>query len=536
MREMVSNSDVYFGDQPMLSAPDYIGAIVIFLAVLGMFIIKNPLKWPLFAVCLLTIALGWGHNFMGLTSFFMDYVPGYNKFRAVSMIMIVPELILPLLAIMGLQELVKLKSWDEKIKVFKKDISAKRLVLISSAVVGGFCLISYLLPDVVNTFHSRFEEEEMVQRFIKGGYPENQARQGVAEFLPQIELARKAIFRSDALRSLIFILLALGTLYLFFTNRIQRNLLYASLGFFIFVDLWSVDRRYLNDKSFVSKAENQEYISGKTPADEEILRDKDPNYRVLNLSVGPFDDASTSFYHKSIGGYHGAKLRRYVDLIDFHLRPEINSFYKNIGKAAQNDSALKAVFSELKVINMLNTKYFIVPAGEEGQTLIPLKNPQANGNAWFVKSLKFVQSADSEIVGMKRMDTKTEAILHQKYREANGFKDNYTATGNIQLLSYKPNELEYSSESSENQFAVFSEIYYEKGWNVYLDGELKPHVQVNYVLRGMEVPAGKHTLVFRFEPKTYYNGNSLAMAGSILLLLSIAAGLFLHRRNNVIVS
>ncbi len=536
MREMVSNSDVYFGDQPMLSAPDYIGAIIIFLAALGMFLIRNPLKWPLFLVCLLTMALGWGHNFMGLTSFFMDYVPGYNKFRAVSMIMIVPELILPLLAILGLQELVKLKSWDEKIKVLKREVTAKRLILITSLIVGGFCLISYVLPDVVNTFHSRFEEEEMIQRYIKGGYPEDQARQGVAEFLPQIELARKAVFRSDALRSLIFILLGLGVLYLYFTNRIQRNLLYASLGFFIFVDLWSVDRRYLNDKSFVSKAENQEYISGKTPADEEILRDKDPDYRVLNLSVGPFDDASTSFYHKSIGGYHGAKLRRYVDLIDFHLRPEINTFYKNIGKAAQNDSALNAVFAELKVLNMLNTKYLIVPAGEEGRTMIPLKNPQANGHAWFVKSVKLVQSADSEIVGLKRLDTKTEAIVNEKFKEKAGFKNEYSANGKIQLLTYKPNELEYSSESSEAQFAVFSEIYYEKGWNAYVDGALKPHAQVNYVLRGMELPAGKHSVVFKFEPKTYSTGNSIALAGSVLLILSMGVGLFLHRRNNVIVS
>ncbi|MBL7903025.1 MAG: YfhO family protein [Bacteroidia bacterium] len=536
MREMVSNSDVYFGEQPGLSAPDYIGAIVIFLALLGMFVIRNPLKWPLFLVCLLTIALGWGHNFMGLTSFFMDYVPGYNKFRAVSMIMIVPELILPLLAMMGLHELLKLKSWDEKIKVLKREVSAKRLILFTGLFVGGFCLISYLLPDMVNTFHSRFEEEKMVQRFVKGGYPEDQAKQGVAEFMPQIEVARKAIFRSDALRSLIFILLGLGALYLYFTKRIQRHLLYASLGFFIFVDLWSVDRRYLNDKSFVSKSENQEYISGKTPADEEILRDKDPDYRVLNLSVGPFDDASTSFYHKSIGGYHGAKLRRYVDLIDFHLRPEINTFYKNIGTAAQNDSALNAVFAELKVLNMLNTKYLIVPAGEEGRTLIPLKNPQANGHAWFVKSVKLVQSADSEIVGLKRLDTKSEAIMNEKFKEKLGLKNEYSANGSIRLLNYKANELEYATESSEPQFAVFSEIYYEKGWNAYVDGVIKPHAQVNYVLRGMELPAGKHTIVFKFEPKTYYTGNGIALAGSVLLILSIGLGVFLHRRNNVIVS
>lgn len=537
-REMVSRSDVYFGDQPMLSAPDYIGAIVIFLALIGMFLIRNPLKWPLFMVTLLTIALGWGHNFMGLTSFFMDYVPGYNKFRAVSMIMVVPELILPLLAILGLNELVKLKSWDEQLKLrwIKKPVTVKRIFMFCLVFVGGFCLLSFLAPELVNSFQKRGEEQNLVQQFVEAGYPEEEAKRSVSSLLPEIETARIAIFRSDALRSLIFILLGAAALYLYFTDKIKRELLYASLGFFILVDLWSVDRRYLNDKAFVSKAENQEYISGKTPADEEILKDKDPNYRVLNLSVAPFDDASTSFYHKSIGGYHGAKLRRYVDLVDFHLKPEINRFYRNIGRASSSDSALSAVFAQLGVINMLNTKYFIVPAGEDGLTQIPLKNSQANGNAWFVKNLRVVQSPDSEIVGLKRINTKTEAIINQRFRESLKFKDQYSAEGSIRLLSYKPNELEYACETAAEQFAVFSEIYYEKGWNAYLDGQLQPHAQVNYVLRGMLIPPGKHQLIFRFEPKTYSTGNSISLAGSILLLLVVGGGLYLQRRNNVIVS
>jgi hypothetical protein len=537
-REMVSNSDVYFGDQPGLSAPDYIGAIVIFLAVLGMFIIRTSLKWPLFFVCLLTIALGWGHNLMGLTSFFMDHVPGYNKFRAVSMIMIVPELILPLLAILGLQELVKIKSWDEKVRLqlFRRDIALKRVILISATIVGGFCLISYLAPELFNTFHSQYEDQKLLQRFVNGGYPEDQAKQGVAELLPQIEIARKAIFRSDSLRSLIFILLGLGVIYLYFTRRIKRELLFATIGFFIFVDLWSVDRRYLNDKSFVSKAENQEYISGKSAADEEILKDTELDYRVLNLSVSPFDDASTSFYHKSIGGYHGAKLRRYVDLVDFHLKPEIKTFYKNIGTASSSDSALNAVFAKLNVINMLNTKYFIVPVGEEGKSAIPLKNPQANGNAWFVNEIKTVQSADSEIVSLWRMNTKTQAVINEKFKNQIAYKSEYDGKGRIQLISYKPNELEYKCETPSEQFAVFSEIYYQNGWNAYVDGKLQPHAQVNYVLRGMPIPAGKHSIVFRFEPATYKTGNSIALAGSVLLILSIGAGFYMQKRNNVIVS
>ena len=537
-REAVANSDVYFGDQGSLAAPDYGGVIILLLAIIGLFIIQNPIKWPLFFVMLLTMALSWGHNFMGLTSFFMDYVPGYNKFRAVSMIMVIPELILPLLAILAIQEFLTFKSWDQKVKLhlWKKEISFKKLLIVVSSVIGGFCVISYMMPETVNTFHSRYEEQELVGRYVEGGYPEDQAKQIIAQLLPQIEIARIAIFKSDAMRSLIFILLGFGTLYLYFTNKIKKELFFASLGLFVFIDLWTVDRRYLNDKSFVSKAENQQYISGKTPADEKILQDTDPNYRVLNLTVSSFNDASTSFYHKSVGGYHGAKLRRYVDLIDFHLRPEINTFYKNINKAAQNDSALNVLFSQLQVLNMLNTKYLILPVGEEGKSAIPLKNPQANGNAWFVNSLVAVQTPDSEIVGMRRIKTKTQAILNQKFKTELSLKDTYTGEGSIKLLTYAPNQLTYKSDCSTEQFAVFSEIYYEKGWNAYVDGQLMPHAQVNYVLRGMKIPAGAHSIEFKFEPSTYKIGNTIALIGSILLLLSLGGGIYLHRRNNVIVS
>ena len=537
-REMVSNSDVYFGDQPLLSAPDYIGAIIILLAIIGLFIINNPLKWPLFFVTLLAIMLGWGHNFMSLTSIFMDYVPGYNKFRAVSMIMVIPELTIPLLAMLAINELLKIKSWDQivQLKLLKRSVSIKKLVIIITSVLGGFCLLGAVMPDMMNTFHSEYEESEMLQRYERAGYPKAEAQNVITQLMPQIEIARKAVFQSDAWRSLIFIALGFFVLYLYFTNKIKKEILFVSLGVFIFIDLWTVDRRYLNDKSFISKAENQQYISGKTPADEEILKDTDPNYRVLNLTVSPFDDASTSFYHKSIGGYHGAKLRRYVDLIEFHIRPEINKFYKNVNKAAQNDSTLNAMFAELGVLNMLNTRYLIIPVGEEGKSAIPIKNPQANDNAWFIKTLKTVQSPDSEIVGMYGMNTKTEVITNEKFAKEYSYKNTYSGEGSIKLESYEPNNLVYKSNTKSAQFAVFSEIYYAFGWNAYVDGKVMPHAQVNYVLRGMELPAGEHTIEFKFEPKVYKTGNTIAMIGSILMLLSIAFGLYRHKKNNVIVS
>lgn len=535
-REQVAQSSAYFGDQPFTSGPVYIGAIVIFLALLGMFVVKNPIKWPLFFATLLTIALGWGNNFMGLTSFFMDHVPGYNKFRAVSMIMIVSELTLPLLAILAVNEILKNKSWEDKInlRLLKKDVSLKKLVIISAAVAGGFCLLGYVMPDMFNTFHAHGEEQQMIAQAVKAGNPEAQVRPYVAEMMPQLEMARKAIYRSDAIRSFIFILLAFGALFLYFTGKLKKELLFVALGIFILIDLWTVDTRYLNDKSFITKEQNQQTIATKSPADEEILKDPTLDYRVLNLAASTFNESFTSYYHKSIGGYHGAKLKKYAELIDFHLDEEINTFYKNANAAFSSDSATQALFAKLNVLNMLNTRYLIIPGGEN-RVEIPVKNTEANGNAWFVKSVKTVASADSEIVGLYRINTKAEAITRNQNKAALQLKDAYPAEGTIKMTSYLPNDLVYESNSRSEEFAVFSEIYYPYGWNAYIDGQLKPHAAVNYVLRGMNVPAGKHKIEFKFEPQTYKTGNTISMIGSMVLFLTVALGIYLERRNKVIV-
>ncbi|MDP1802509.1 MAG: YfhO family protein [Bacteroidota bacterium] len=536
-REQVANSSAYFGDQPFTSGPVYIGAIIIFLAMLGMFVVKNTIKWPIFLATLLTVALGWGSNFMGLTDFFMHNVPGYNKFRAVSMIMVIAELTLPLLAILAINEIIKVKNWDEKIKLglLKKEISLKKLIIISVSVVGGFCALCYVMPDAFNTFQAQGEENQILQQAIRSGNPESQMRPYIAEFMPQLEIARKAIFKADALRSLIFILLAFGALFLYFTNKLKKELFFAAMGVFIAIDLWTVAARYLNDKSFVTKEQNQQSLVAKTAADEEILKDTALDYRVLNLTVSTFNDAATSYYHKSIGGYHGAKLKKYAELIEFHIDRELDIFYKEASKALANDSTTKVLFSSLKVINMLNTKYFILPGGD-GRGEIPLKNTEANGNAWFIKTVFTVPNADDEIVGLGKIDTKTQTITQENFKKELGLKDTYDGEGSIKLLSYQPNELVYESDTKAEQFAVFSEIYYPKGWNAYIDGQLKPHAGVNYVLRGMVVPAGKHKIEFKFEPKTYTTGNTIAMVGSILLLITVGVGFYLHKKNNVIVS
>lgn len=533
MRQSVANSGTYFGDQPAVGGPVYIGAIVMFLAILGLFVIKNRLKWPLLGVTILGIALAWGHNFMGLTNFFMEYVPGYNKFRAVSMTMVIAEFSLPLLAVMALDEILKTKSLNEKItlQLFKKEIEFKKIFIIAFALTGGFSLVGYLAPDLVNSFRGNNEEAQMVYAYTsRGGYPEDQARQYVSQLMPQLEIARKEIFKSDAIRSFIFITLAALFIYLYMSKKVKRELLLAAIGIFVAIDLWTVDTRYLGDKSFVSKSQNQASFE-KSPADEEILKDQDPNYRVLNLSTSPFQDAATSYWHKSIGGYHGAKLRKYQELIDFHYDRQLQTFYGGINSTRGNDSLVNQLFSKLYMWNMLNTKYIIVPAGEDRST-IPFKNPQANGNAWFVKNITFVENADKEITSLGSFDTKSAAVMQVKYKGEVNAEANYSGNGSIKLTSYKPNHLVYESESGEKQFAVFSEIYYPKGWNAYVDGNLVAHGAVNYVLRGMPIPAGKHKVEFKFEPQTYKTGNSIAMVGSILVFLTIGMSAYMEFKKN----
>lgn len=526
-REQVASMSSYFGDQPFTSGPVYIGAIVMFLAFLGMFVVKNPLKWPLFIATLLTVALSWGSNYMWLSDFFMTYVPGYNKFRAVSMILVVAELTIPLLAILAVNELLQKNNWNEKIalRFYSKGLELKKLFFISVAVIAGFCLVCYFAPSVFNSFVAENEEALLVREFVKGGNPEAQVKPYVAEMMPEIEKAREAIFKSDAIRSFIFILLAAGFIYLFFTKKIKKEILIAALGVFILIDLWTVDTRYLDEKSFIPKSQNLADLTQKTAADEAILEDKNLNKRVLNLTVNTFNDASTSYYHQSIGGYHGAKLKKYQELVDFHLSKEISTFYEGANKVLGNDSLMDILLGKLHVINMLNTKYFILPGGE-GRGAIPFTNKQANGNAWFIKRVNTVANADDEITALYKTNTKREVVIQEKYKSEINYKESYSGQGNIKLVSYKPNHLTYESEAANEEMAVFSEIYYPFGWNAYIDGQLKPHASGNYVLRAMVIPAGKHKIDFKFEPKTYQTGNSVAMIGSILLFLSVGLSFF----------
>ncbi|MBS1637166.1 MAG: YfhO family protein [Bacteroidetes bacterium] len=526
LRDQIAGSSAYFGDQPFTSGPVYIGAIVMLLAFLGLFIIDSSLKWPLFIATVLSVMLAWGHNFMGLTSFFMDHVPGYNKFRAVAMILVIAELTIPLLAVLALDKFIKATGSPLQkvtLKLFKTDIELKKVLIISVAVVGGFCFLGAFMPGTINSFTANNEEAQVTRQFKQSGATDQQVAQFLPEYMHNLEIAREDIFKSDARRSLIFVGLASLFLFLFLMKKLKLELFYVSLAIFILADLWPVADRYLNSKNFVSKA-SYDAPPAKSGADEHILADKSLDYRVLNLSVSPWQDASTSYYHKSIGGYHGAKLKKYQEIIDFHLDNEINTFYGGINTAAGNDSAMDALFSKLGVLNMLNTKYIMIPSKDQ---LIPLQNPEANGNAWFIRNVKEVANADEEITGLGKINTKTDVIIQQKNKEGVDVKPQYDGNGSIKLLSYKPNDLVYETDASTPQFAVFSEIYYPKGWNAYVDGNLQNHTCVDYVLRGMNVPAGKHKIEFKFEPAVYKTGNTVAMIGSLLLLLTVAGSLFM---------
>lgn len=519
MRELVGQFSSYYGPQDYTAGPTYVGAIVILLAFLALFIVDHTIKWPLVIGCVFAVMLAWGKFFMPLSSFFLDYMPGYNKFRAVSMINVIAELTIPILAVLALDKLIK--SGDATVKLFNKVYTVKKMVLGALIVIGGFCLLCIVSPDMFNSFTKVGEEEEILGSFKRSGYTDDVLGQMFPQFMDALTSARKSIFVDDAMRSFLFIALAFVAIYLFLIKKINARLLTAAFAILLIVDCWPIVWRYLDYSDFVAKS--QVDAVPMTKADEEILQDKSLDYRVANLAGNPFSDAITSNHHKSIGGYHGAKLKKYDELIQFHLFKEINYFTGNLNNLGVSDSMQKVVLSGLPVLNMLNTKYFILPTREEP---IALRNTESNGNAWFVKSLKTVSSADSEIVALGKTDLKSVGLIQEKNKLGATLKPNYSGAGSIRLVSYKPNHLVYESESAEDQFAVFSEIYYPKGWKTLVDGKEQDHYCVNYLLRGTSVPSGKHKIEFKFEPTVYYTGNTMAYIGSGLLSVLVLLGVF----------
>ncbi len=488
MRQYVAQSNAYWGDQPFTSGPVYVGAIVVFLFVLGLIIVKGTLKWALLIATVLSITLAWGHNFMPLSDFFLDYIPGYNKFRAVSMTLVIAELCMPILAFLALNQIVNGKTTFNE---FRKP------VLIAIGITAGVTLIFALIPSAFFDFMSAQEAIQYADMKAKSADAATQ----VSLFTNSLEAVRIAIFKADAFRSFLFILLAGAVIIVWSYMKLHKAFLFITLTLLVIGDMYTINRRYLNEKDFV-KASLVDKPFVPTSADKLIMKDTDPDFRVLNLATNTFNDASTSYFHKSIGGYHGAKLERYQELIDHQIS-------KN----------------NMNVLHMLNTKYFIIP-NEKRQPEVQI-NTGALGNAWFVDSCRIVDNANQEMEALGSFDPKTTAIVDKRFTNLlDGLTPATDTLSVISLESYTPNHLVYKSNTTTNRLAVFSEIYYPHGWNAYIDGKLAPHFRVNYVLRAMMVTAGQHTIDFRFEPKAYHTGETIAYFGSLLILLLIIAAIF----------
>lgn len=481
-KQAVAQQNHYWGNQPFTSGPVYTGAIIFFLFIFGMFILKDHIKWSLLTVTLLAVFLSWGHNMMWFTDFFLEYVPGYNKFRTVSMTLVIAELTIPLIAMLGL-----FKIFQQPELLHKK----QRAFYISLGLTAGLALIFYLMP---RTFFDFLSQQELA--FFKKQQVSNpQSAAQLNIFMDALESVRVSIFKADAIRTVIFILLGAGTLRLYALKKINKSWFLILLGLLITIDMWSVNKRYLNNDDF-ERARKVENPYRPTLADKQILKDKDPNFRVFNTTVSTFQDASTSYFHKSIGGYHGAKLRRYQELIDHY-----------ISKGDQN------------VLNMLNTKYFIVAQNNQPQAQ---RNPGALGNAWFVADFRLVNNADEEIKALQDFDPARTAIVDKRFsRFVEGKIFRIDSTASISLTSYAPNKLIYKYSAKSDQLAVFSEIYYPLGWQATIDGKKAEHFRVNYVLRAMVVPQGSHEIVFTFHPESYYTGEKIALASSLLLLILV---------------
>lgn len=481
-RQDIAKTNRYWGNQPFTEGPVYVGAFIVFLFVYGLFIIKGRWKWVLLAGTILSVLLSWGHNFMWFTNLFLDYFPMYDKFRAVSSILVITELTIPMLTILTLIKIV------HNPEVINKH---KRGLYISIALTVGPLLLFMIYPFCFNFF------SELEADYFKEMIQENSRQSTDFRLLMEnIETVRISIFRSDVWRSLIITLIGIGLIWLFCKHKIKSNLFLSLLTILILFDLSLVNKRYLNEKDFHPK-QQQGKVFEKTAIDNKILEDKSLSYRVYNLTVpNPFSDPTTSYYHKSIGGYHAAKIRRYNDLIEHHL-----------------------VYMNPAVLNMLNVKYII--AEKEGQPQLH-KNAFALGNAWFVNNIKWVDSPDEEIKALNEFDPSETAIIDKRFEPfiSNKFENSYNENSSyIKMVSYAPDYLVYESESAEDKLAVFSEIYYPHGWHAYIDGKLLPHIRANYVLRTMLIPAGKHTIEFRFDPLSCRITETIAFIASGVLLL-----------------
>ena len=510
----------YWGDQPFTVGPVYVGAFVCFLFVLGLFYVKGPIKWALLAATMLSLLFAWGKNMPSITDFFIDYLPMYSKFRTVSSALVIAEFTMPLLAILCLRSIMKdrmlfqLTNW--------KNAPIEKLVglPVATVVTAGLCLLLWLAPSVAGSCISG-NDAQTLDMMRQSGFPAD----FVLRYRTALSDMHHDILSGDALRSLFVIVLCALFLWAYAERKIKGWMVCSLLALICLIDLWQIDKRYLNDESFTDPVQMEEGFA-KTPADEQILRDT-TYFRVANIGAGnPFNETSnaTSYYHHSIGGYHAAKLHRYQDLIDRMLNGELQRFVGAINEA-EGRMELVPGDSLAPALNMLNTKYFIFGSGQHAQAI---ENPYANGNAWFVDELKFVPNADAEMQTLQKLDTKHQAVADERFKaQLDGSK---LGKGTVKITAYEPNELHYDVESEQGGVVVFSEIYYP-GWTATIDGQPAEPGRVNYVLRALKVPAGKHQVKLEFRPASVDATNRIAYAALAIMMLLFVGAVTVHWRN-----
>ena len=509
----------YFGTQPMTSGPVYVGAFVLFLFVLGCFIVKGPLKWALIGATFFSIVLSWGKNFMPLTDFFIDYVPLYNKFRAVSSILVIAEFTIPLLAIFALKRLL------EEPEILKQE---KKPLGISLLLTAGIALLLAIAPGSIGSGYVPAQEAQMLQNAVNQQMiPANE----LSDILANLGEMRAELVSSDALRSFIIIGIGCSLLWLYASGKLRSSLTIAGITILCLADMWGVNKRYLNDAQFVPHSIRTETFT-KTNTDELILQDTSLDYRVLNFATSTFDDNNTSYWHKSVGGYHPAKLRRYQKMIEHHISPEMQAAYKAIATAGGEMDSVDA--NKFRILNMLNTKYFIFPAGQQRQT-VPILNPHAYGNAWFVNKVQYVNNANEEIDALDSIIPTETAVVDARFKDVlKGTTESYKdSLSSIRLTSYTPNRLTYETNNAQDGIAVFSEIYYPDGWHVTIDGQPAELARADYILRTMYVPAGQHTIEMRFDPTSLHVTEGIAYGALALLVIGIIVAVLIAKRKYV---
>ena len=493
----------YWGDQPGTSGPVYVGAFVLMLFVLGLFIVKGPMKWALLGATVLSILLSWGHNFMPFTDFFLDYVPMYSKFRTVASILVIAEFTIPLLAMLALKRLV-----DEP------DLMGKQMrwVYVSFGLTGGIALLFALMPTVFfSDFISAAELEAL--KGIPADY--------LAPLESNLRSIREGIFVADCWRSFWIIAIGMALLLLYRYRKLKAEYMVGAMVLLCLIDMWQVNKRYLNDGMFVEKSV-REQAQPMSETDRLILRDKDLDYRVLNLASNTFNENETSYYHKSIGGYHAAKLRRYQDLIDNYIAPEMQQLMSALAKAGGDMTKIKGD-SIFPVLNMLNAKYFIVPL-QDNKT-VPIQNPYVLGNAWFVDKLNFVGNANQELEALGKFNLRHEAVADARFKAVLGEATPQDSTSVVKLTAYAPNQLTYEVKSATGGVMVFSEIYYPE-WTATVDGKPVEIGRADYVLRALKVDKGQHQVVLTFDPKSVKQTETVAYAAYVVLLLVVLFGLY----------